>query len=305
MSAPSIAVAAGLGAALSLGFGDFAAQRLTVRVGWVRALLVAQLTSLPLIAGLALTLEPFPHWTATRVGGLLATGLLYAVGIGSLYGALARGPLAIVSPIASSFAAVTVTLSLCIGQPLPAPPILGGLALILGGVTLAVRGERGARAVHPSTTPNQRERSGALWAVVSSVSMGAAFLGIEFTSHRVGQGDASLWPLVTMRAITSALLLALLYTRRERGARSLSRAEDSRQLWLGGLAVGTLDSLGMVLYTLGLAVDHVAVVVVLTSLFSVVTVALARIWLREQLTTTQWIAVALIVCGIAWTSLSR
>ena len=301
----SLAVSAGLGAALSLGVADFAAQRLTVRYGWVRALLVAQLSSLPLIAGSAMMLEPLPSWTTASVGGLLATGLLYAVGIGALYGALARGPLTIVSPIASSFAAVTVALSLCVGQSLPQPRILGGLALILIGVVLAARGDRSAPAHSAPAGASQGGSSGALWAVVSSVTMGAAFLGIELTSHHAGRDTASLWPLVAMRAITSALLLVLWFARRGRDTRSLSRPRTSRLLWLGGFTVGALDSLGMVLYTLGLAVDHVAVVVVLTSLFSVVTVALARIWLREQLTTTQWVAVALIVCGIAWTSLSR
>lgn len=72
------------------------------------------------------------------------------------------------------------------------------------------------------------------------------------------------------------------------------------------LVVACFDSTGMVLIALGGSLGwrpgEIAVVAVLASCFPLVTIALARVWLREQLRWWQWLGVAIVIAGVAWVS---
>jgi drug/metabolite transporter (DMT)-like permease len=52
----------------------------------------------------------------------------------------------------------------------------------------------------------------------------------------------------------------------------------------------------------GIAAAELAVVAVLTSSFPLVTVALARVHLRERLNWWQWLGIAAVLAGIGWIS---
>jgi drug/metabolite transporter (DMT)-like permease len=67
--------------------------------------------------------------------------------------------------------------------------------------------------------------------------------------------------------------------------------------------IGLLDTGANVSYGLGLAGAYVAIVAVLSSLFSAVTVLLAWVVLRERLALNQWLGVLLILVGVALVSL--
>jgi drug/metabolite transporter (DMT)-like permease len=59
-----------------------------------------------------------------------------------------------------------------------------------------------------------------------------------------------------------------------------------------------LDTAAFVFYTLGLASAESGIVAVVTSLFSVVTVILARLFLNERLARIQIIGILIIMLGI-------
>ena len=66
--------------------------------------------------------------------------------------------------------------------------------------------------------------------------------------------------------------------------------------WVVGVAV--LDTAANVAYNLGITVSLTAVVSVISSLFSAVTVLLAWVFLRERLARWQWAGVGAILVGI-------
>jgi drug/metabolite transporter (DMT)-like permease len=59
-----------------------------------------------------------------------------------------------------------------------------------------------------------------------------------------------------------------------------------------------LDTGAFVLSNLGMKIEQVAVVTVLSSLYGAVTVGLAAIFLREHVSRWQWIGIATIFFGI-------
>jgi drug/metabolite transporter (DMT)-like permease len=73
--------------------------------------------------------------------------------------------------------------------------------------------------------------------------------------------------------------------------------------WIAVVPVGLLDTGANVAYNVGITQGLTSVVVVLSSLFSAVTVLLAWAFLRERLAAWQWAGVLSILVGIALVNL--
>jgi drug/metabolite transporter (DMT)-like permease len=203
-----------------------------------------------------------------------------------LYRALAVGTLAIVSPIAASFAVVTTLLALAAGER-PAPLALGGVALVMGGVIVVSR----------SAGDPANAQAGAGMALGPGVlaAIGAAFAyGIFFWLLRpVTTGMGIAWPILIGRAMALGAALAFLALRHKGPPRPLPR-----RLW-GAVALATiLDTVGFLSYNLGISTAYVSVVTALASIFSAVTVLLAWVLLRERLASLQWAGVIAVIAGV-------
>jgi uncharacterized membrane protein len=64
------------------------------------------------------------------------------------------------------------------------------------------------------------------------------------------------------------------------------------------MTYGAVAVLGFVVVSMGLATGRVAIVTVLSSLQTAVTVGLACVFLRERLARHQWVGVSAIVVGL-------
>ncbi|HEU5439664.1 MAG TPA: EamA family transporter [Ktedonobacterales bacterium] len=128
----------GLAAALCWGVADFCARYAARSGGTLRTLLWMQMVGAAglLAVGLPLglvRLNGLPLGTALAA---MALGLVILVGAGLLYRAFAIGTLAVVSPIAASYAAVAALLALLISHEAPRPTQLAGIGLTLMGAVL-------------------------------------------------------------------------------------------------------------------------------------------------------------------------
>lgn len=284
VSSAVLAALFGLLTALCFGVGNFVAQGLTGRTGWLRAALIVHALALPVVAAVALAVDGPPDLERAAVVHALGLGLLNVFSSLALYRAFAVGTLSIVAPIASSYAAVTVVLAALAGEA-PGPALTVGLVAVLVGVVV-VAAARGA------PVPGARWRgAGVLWAGLSSMSLGAEFFWLEPVTHALGP----LWPVVAMRAVGTAVLWPL-----RRVLRPKLHEPAGPLPWPWICACVILDTLGLVLYSVGTEHGEVAVVAVLASLSSVVTLVLARRRLRERLRSAQWSGVVLVLAGTAW-----
>jgi drug/metabolite transporter (DMT)-like permease len=272
----------GFMAACGWGTADFAARGVSQRLGALRALLYAQFISfvclLAIMAWNPMTTQPTLYTLA--LGALL--GGLNTLGSAFLYRALAVGQLGIVSPIGSSFAAITLVLSLLTGDVLSMGK-LTGLALTVIGVIMAST---------PEATATEAERKrgtrGIPEALGAAVAFGVTFWGLKYVVPSLGP-----WVPVLESRIMTLLLLPLL-------ARSLGQsvALPERATWPGLLAIGLIDTCANVSYNLGLHSDAPGVVAVLGSLFSPITVLLGFLILRERLSQRQWVGVVVIFMAV-------
>jgi len=267
----------GLIAAFGWGAGDFVISRIARKIGPLPTLLYVQLAGL-LAIGLVLLVrrDPFPTdfgvWA--RAAGV---NMLNVVGTLCLYRALAVGTLAIVSPLAASFAVVTALLAVLGGERL-APATLLGVAVVVGGVIVVARAP-GASAASLEGVP---------------AAFGAALCyGIFFyllVPVTASMGIA--WPVLVARILTGATAALLLLVRREQPLQLTPRL-------VGAMLLATsLDTLGFLAYNSGISTAYVSVVTAMASIFSAVTVLLAWIFLRERLAPSQWAGVAAVLAGV-------
>ena len=289
----------GLLAALGWGSADFLARYATRLIGTYRTLFYMQFIGLASLSVYLVATGQLPRLLETAGwqswAWCVLVALLNVVGSLALYRAFEIGVLMIVSPIAASYAALTVVLSLLSGETLSQLRGIGiGLALI-GAVFAATSFASSEELKAEAGEPAQKRRltRGAGMALFAAVVYGVMFWLLGFQVTPALGGAAPIWLIRLVTPCTLALVAA--------PTRQPLHLPSSRGWWLV-VGVGMLDTSAYVANTIGFATHQIAVVSVLASLFSTVTVILAWFFLRERLHWSQWLGLAGIFVGVALVS---
>jgi drug/metabolite transporter (DMT)-like permease len=285
-----------LAAAFGYGISDYIARGASQREGSIKTMLYLQLVG-SLVAGVLVFLtEPIPWQQVFSLTGLAAVLIsLEFIAAGTLlYHALAVGPLMIVAPIVSSFAAVTVVLSLLSGERPGTLQIIGIVVTIAGVVLAATASGEPERERQPSVDehPSTGGPSGVVMAVGAAVLIGIGSWLVRFIIPSLGSGTTV---LVVRVSELVALSLFFLASKRSFQLRSLSSLK-----WL--LPIGLLDTLANWFYNLGLLAGLTSIVSVIASLFSVVTVVLGYVISKERITRVQQVGILITLGGVALVS---
>lgn len=323
----SYGIVSGLTAALCWGIADFFARSATRNGGTFRTLLTLQLIATVALLAVAMPLGLL-HLTGLPTGPTLAAVVLSLIILGGaalLYRAFAIGTLALVSPIAASYAAVTALLAMLLSGERPRLPQFIGIICTLGGVILAGAVSSyppadHAATPHPSTDSHTKRTTkappslapGLAEALLSMLLFGGAYWALRFVVPALGGVTVAFIGKVS--DLIALLLLALAATLLQR--RRTPRSPASPPLLLAQPATGQrnifllaviptalFDTTANIAYNLGITGSLTSLVAVLSSLFSAVTVLLAWIFLRERLSRWQWVGTLAIFVGIALVSL--
>jgi drug/metabolite transporter (DMT)-like permease len=271
------AVVLALGASASWGSADFLGGFATRRLPVLTVSFVSLLVGLAFVLGLrAFGGDPIPS-ERTVVLGLIG-GCVGAIGLVTLYAALAIGPMGVVAPMVSLSVTVPVAYGLLTGER-PAVAQLVGVLFAVGGVLLAARHEDEAGA--------RISGRAVVLALVAAAGLGTLALLLS----RAGETDA-VGAVMMARLSSIALLGVAVLVRRP----SFTTTPRDR---LTLAAIGILDCSANLLFTLASQRGLLTLVAVLASLYPVVTVLLARGVLRERLSRVQVGGVALALCGVA------
>jgi drug/metabolite transporter (DMT)-like permease len=288
----------GLVAAIFWGAADFFARYATQRIGTYRTLFYMQLFGLVGLSIYLLATGAFSRFAPTDSRywqpwlWALSTAVLSVFSTLALYRAFEVGVLTIVSPIAASSSALTLVLSFLNGEIISLVQGLGIGAALIGIVLAATSFAPTATALNAELVLRQKRKqsSGIGWALLASVGFGVIFWMLGFHVTPFLGGITPVW-LIRLMAVC---LLALL-------------ASPMRQtiipprgpVWWYITGVGILDTAAFVIAAIALGNgQEVAIVSVLVSLFSAVTVVLAWIFLHEKLHWSQWLGICIIFVGI-------
>jgi drug/metabolite transporter (DMT)-like permease len=282
-----MAIIWGLAAAISFGTADVFARFSSEREGTWRTLLFLQLIG-AMVAGMFVAFSGSVPWSALwgRAGVMMVvTSVVMLLGTATLYRCLVVGPMLITSPIASSFAAVTTLLAFVMGER-PSPLQIIGLMFTLAGVALAAASDTSEKR------PIRWLSLGVMLALATAVLHGIAFFLLDGVVASLGESLT----VLALRLITLTLLVTWMGV----GKRPLRLDNVGSLRWL--IPVGLLDTAANLFYNLGLTTGLTSVVSVLTALYSVVTVLIGTIWLKERLTGWQKAGVLIVFLGVALVS---
>jgi drug/metabolite transporter (DMT)-like permease len=272
-----LAVLLALASSVTWGIADFGGGLVSRRLSTVAVTVVSQ------TAGFAALLIVFSARGAHLDGRSFAIGLAAGAGGGAglaaFYRALAVGTMSIVSPIVACGAVVPFAISIATGER-PSTLALAGAGVALAGAVLASAEERRAAA---------RERAHAV--ALAAVAAGALGLFTYFLGLGSREGTA-LSTLVGARVGSLTLLLVLALALR-------APLRLGRQALLPVAAVGLCDVSANALFALASGHGLLALVSVLGSLYPVMTVLLAYVFLDERLTPLQLAGVGVAVAGVA------
>ena len=274
-----VAIVLGLAASLSWGTADFIGGLQARRIPVVAVVLGSQLAGLVLVALIVLIRgEPLPGGDLPLYAALSSIGGI--VGLTAFYKALSIGPMGVVAPISSTAAVIPVVVGIATGDR-PSALQAVGVVVAVGGVALA------SREAEEEARSSSRVSAGVGFALIGAAGFGCFFLLID----RASDTDV-LWAVSVNRVVSVALLaLALLATRPTLGL----KPADMRVL----AVVGVLDVAANGLFALAATKGLVSVVAVISSLYPVMTVILARVVLKERLRAVQRAGAAAALVGVA------
>ncbi|MBC5824616.1 MAG: DMT family transporter [Candidatus Eremiobacteraeota bacterium] len=281
-----------LAAGIVYGAGDFLGGIASRRSSLVSVVVLSQSIGLALLLCVLPFLAPTsPSQTDFVWGGM--AGIVGAVGISMLYRGLAIGRMSVVSPVTAVVAAVIPIVFGIVRGERPALAAYAGIGLALLAVVLISSGTQGQ---HRDGGRSGQSRSlllepGLREAFVSGVAIGGFYIILAHVGRAAG-----LWPLVSYRIVSTALIgLAALLTRR-----SLRPARAA----VGPIIfTGALDIAANALYLEATRRGLLAIVAVLASLYPASTVALAGVVLKERFAPVQVVGMMCAAASIVMIAL--
>lgn len=260
---------------LSWGISDFIGGHASKRRSTLAVLALSRPVGLAVV-GLVSVLTASTHFDGRTLLGMLSGPAAFAA-LYALYRALAIGPMGVVSPIAAVGAVVPVLWGTVIGQSLAGLTYLG-LGGTLVGVMLASASEG---------LDGQRPGGQVLvWSFFCMVMFGICMILLA-EAGRYHPVEA----VVVSRATEVVLILIL-------GALSWNNLRENLRPPFGVVPfAGVLDTSAMLLFAYAAGHGSLGVAAVLSSLYPVVTVLIARLVLHERLSRVQQTgAVLTLVC---------
>jgi drug/metabolite transporter (DMT)-like permease len=191
---------------------------------------------------------------------------------------MATGAMSVVAPIAAVAAGVPVIWGVVVSSDqVHGLQAIGFVAAVGGSVAASVE-----------LRPERRQvAAGVGWAALAMLAFGGYYVPM----HAASAHDW-LWPAFLFRCTSVTLVFSVVLARRV-------RPSGLRAHWPGLVAVGFLDTGGNALFAAASSTHGLlSVVSVLASLYPVVTVLLARLYLGERVQRTQDAGVVVALAGV-------
>lgn len=266
-----------LSGALLWGVGDFLGGLAARKLAVLAVLAVSQTIGLAGVAAwLLVSGDPFPG--VVELLPAAGAGLAGLIGLGALYRGMAVGAMGIVAPISAASPVIPLAFDLAHGD-VPGAVQWLGVMLVLTGIAVLSR--------EPTGVDGSRVATGVGLAVLAAAAFGLFFVGVDAAAD-----DSVPWAVVAVRTTSvAAALVAVLVTR--------TSLRATRGLFLMLVAIGVFDTAANVVFAAASTEGAIGIVAVLSALYPVVTVALARLVLHERLSVARRVGGLVALAGAA------
>jgi drug/metabolite transporter (DMT)-like permease len=274
----------GLTAALSWGLADYFAAMASRRTGALRVVLGFHLVAMVLLAVLL-------FGSGGGLAEISRSDLVWFVFVGALgwlsylafYRALAIGPISIVSPIVSAYAASTVVCAVLIGGERLAGGETAAIAVVMVGVVLASSDLAQIRRVE------RLAALGIVLALVTAVLIGAFVYGVAYFSADYGW----LVPIFVARGFSTLFIVGTAAAERE-----LRFPDRSPRLLVTIALIAVVDTIGYVAFNFGVRHADTSVVATAAAPYAVVPIVAGIVILHERPRASHWAGISLVIAGL-------
>jgi len=214
----------------------------------------------------------------------LGLGAINAVASYSLFKGFEVGQLSVISPIASSYPALSTILAVLLLNEHVSSIRFAAIVAILTGIVLV-----SIQHTHQKFEKRQLA-AGVGYAMIAFFAMGFMFFALKLIVGNLG----AFLPVLLTRLMSATVLTGALILNSRVG----SRGNLSSCLPIL-LVIGIVDTFGNITYNLGILGGTVSVVSTISGLFSAVSVMLALVVLKERLTAHQVLGLLTILVGVS------
>jgi len=273
-----LTIVLGFATSLVYGFADFFGALASRKLNAMLVTLVSGFSGLVFL----ISMTPFfgmKFDSSSIFWGALA-GVISAVAITALYASLAIGPISILSPLGAIMSAlVPMTFGLLFqGESFSA---VGIFALV--GIVIAV----GLVGFIPGADIRLPSPKGLALGLTAGISIGLLLICID-----QAPADSGLTPVIFLRLFSMVGIGIMLLVSLARGTR-ITGIGVTGKTWQATVLAGVLDSSANVLFLTAMRLGELSVVSVLTALYPLGTIVLARIFLKEKIAKVQLAGVLL------------
>ena len=236
---------------------------------------------------------PTFEWALIPYAAVLS--MIGIVSLAALYRAFAIGPIAVVSPVVASYAALTVILIVIfLGERLTTGQSIA-IAVTFVGVAVASTDIRELRrTLGRPTTLAPLAKQGPLPLGVRIGFFATLGFAVWSAIFAVGVRETDGLALIVVQRAFSVVLLALFVAARGISLRPLAE----RRAFALISATGVLDTGANVLLALGIALGYASFVMTGSGAYPLIPALLAILVLRERLAPNQYVGVAVLVAGL-------
>ena len=236
---------------------------------------------------------PTFEWALIPYAAVLS--MIGIVSLAALYRAFAIGPIAVVSPVVASYAALTVILIVIfLGERLTTGQSIA-IAVTFVGVAVASTDIRELRrTLGRPTTLAPLAKQGPLPLGVRIGFFATLGFAVWSAIFAVGVRETDGLALIVVQRAFSVVLLALFVVARGISLRPLAE----RRAFALISATGVLDTGANVLLALGIALGYASFVMTGSGAYPLIPALLAILVLRERLAPNQYVGVAVLVAGL-------
>lgn len=273
------ALALGLVAALCWGFHDICVRFISQKTAIGACIFTVILTGLVFQTGLTITSGTFQPMRAQAVYLSVGAGVFFVVAIFGHYYAFQRGPVRLVAPVIASYPILSISWVAIQGTPISAFQWFAVIGVVVGVSIVAALSDT-KMDESPPVGPT------ILLALVAATGFAGTFA--------LGQSAAEIshnMPSTLVTRLAAFLLVVVLLPVFKQSFWAGRKALP----WL--VAMGVADGIALMCVLSAGAVPNAKYASVSTSLFGMLTIVLAWIFLKERMATVQWVG-----CIIAFTS---
>lgn len=268
----------GFSASVVYGFADFFGGLATRKINAMMVTLISGLSGLVFLVLMSPWLG-LKFEAASIFWGTMA-GLFAAVAVTALYASLAIGPIAILSPLG---AIVSALVPMAFGLFFRGESFTGAGILALVGIVVAV----GLVGFVPGADVRLPSLKGLALGLIAGTSIGGILICIA-----QAPADSGLTPIVFLRG-SSALIMAIIIGLGWLLGRKTESPDATTKAWQATILAGVLDASANTLFLTAMRFGELTIVAVLTALYPLGTIILARVFLKEKIAKVQLAGVLL------------